>query len=362
MQRDTGMVVPARVFGASDPRRITFPNNAYRGFYYGRVMYTHGGGIDAPLSLTRMEYSDSLYQAATITPTADWRGSYDYGTGMPCRQIEVTQRIQEPHTEPGMPQEPTSYENHCIEVDWPAPHIWITRARRDTDYLGPRSWVGSLVGEQRDASGQMYRRNRYYDPNSGRFTQEDPIGIAGGLNVYGFANGDPVSYSDPYGLCPPKDDNLADCPVGSRAGQEATEFWAERYNNADNMGGKVATGAMGLLASLWTPETATETGMTIAGAGAGTAAQAASRVGAVRNLLNNRLIGSAQNVAVNIKFNPSERSVNVIAGSRRVLDVGVHAIGKSPLGAARQVPHIGVGAQAGKHVVKQLFWGIRFIR
>jgi uncharacterized protein RhaS with RHS repeats len=51
-----------------------------------------------------------------------------------------------------------------------------------------------------DASGLMYRRNRYYDPQTGRFTQEDPIGIAGGLNVYGYAAGDPVSYSDPYGL------------------------------------------------------------------------------------------------------------------------------------------------------------------
>ncbi len=33
-------------------------------------------------------------------------------------------------------------------------------------------------------------------------TQEDPIGLAGGLNVYGFANGDPVTFSDPFGLCP----------------------------------------------------------------------------------------------------------------------------------------------------------------
>ena len=47
----------------------------------------------------------------------------------------------------------------------------------------------------------MYRRNRYYDPGTGRLTQEDPIGLAGGVNVYGFANGDPVNYSDPYGLC-----------------------------------------------------------------------------------------------------------------------------------------------------------------
>jgi hypothetical protein len=34
----------------------------------------------------------------------------------------------------------------------------------------------------------------------GPFTQEDPLGLAGGLNVYGFANGDPVTYSDPFGL------------------------------------------------------------------------------------------------------------------------------------------------------------------
>jgi uncharacterized protein RhaS with RHS repeats len=48
----------------------------------------------------------------------------------------------------------------------------------------------------------MYMRNRYYDPATGRFTQQDPIGLAGGLNLYGFANGDPVNFSDPFGLNP----------------------------------------------------------------------------------------------------------------------------------------------------------------
>ena len=36
----------------------------------------------------------------------------------------------------------------------------------------------------------------------GQFTQQDPIGLAGGLNVYGFAGGDPINFSDPFGLCP----------------------------------------------------------------------------------------------------------------------------------------------------------------
>ena len=69
-------------------------------------------------------------------------------------------------------------------------------------------WLGTAMEDQQDASGLLYRRNRYYNPAAGRFTQEDPIGLAGGINLYGFANGDPVSYSDPYGLsaqsgCPP---------------------------------------------------------------------------------------------------------------------------------------------------------------
>jgi len=54
----------------------------------------------------------------------------------------------------------------------------------------------------------MYRRNRYYDPVKGRFTQEDPIGLAGGLNLYGFAGGDPVNFSDPFGLCAAQSDTL----------------------------------------------------------------------------------------------------------------------------------------------------------
>src|SRR5471032_2602134 len=60
--------------------------------------------------------------------------------------------------------------------------------------------MGSLLNGQRDPSGLEYRRNRYYDPQSGRFTQEDPIGLAGGLNLYGFAGGDPLNFDDPFGL------------------------------------------------------------------------------------------------------------------------------------------------------------------
>lgn len=63
-------------------------------------------------------------------------------------------------------------------------------------------------------------RNRHYDPKTGRFTQEDANGIAGGLNLYGFADGDPISHSDPFGLCPYAGKNRStkvdDCPDDDR--------------------------------------------------------------------------------------------------------------------------------------------------
>jgi hypothetical protein len=43
-------------------------------------------------------------------------------------------------------------------------------------------------------------RARYYSPELRRFINADPIGFAGGLNVYAFAGGNPIMLMDPLGL------------------------------------------------------------------------------------------------------------------------------------------------------------------
>lgn len=141
----------------------------------GRVGYTHAGGIDAPLGMVRNDTTIVLHRGG--------RGLYVKATNSAGTVVGS-------------------------DVPWPG-----SSADAQGALIDPRdthTWIGSLGMGQQDESGLTYRRNRYYDPTSGRFTQQDPIGIAGGINLYGYANGDPINFSDPFGLCP-KDGEDEEC-------------------------------------------------------------------------------------------------------------------------------------------------------
>ncbi|EAU3347228.1 hypothetical protein D8P29_24480, partial [Salmonella enterica] len=50
-----------------------------------------------------------------------------------------------------------------------------------------------------DETGLHYNLFRYYAPECGRFVSQDPIGLAGGLNLYQYAP-NPLTWIDPLGL------------------------------------------------------------------------------------------------------------------------------------------------------------------
>jgi RHS repeat-associated protein len=138
--------------------------------WYGTRRYTHAGTIDAPVIL----WLDDANPRGIVR---NWRGSAAGGLVLATNAVDTY-----------------VYPAARFDVQF-APDGGLSP-------LTPTAWLGTLIDEQKDASGLLYRRNRYYDPATGRFTQPDPIGLAGGLNLYGYAGGDPVNFSDPFGLTP----------------------------------------------------------------------------------------------------------------------------------------------------------------
>jgi len=63
--------------------------------------------------------------------------------------------------------------------------------------LTPYLYTGRRYSE---LTSQYFNRNRYYSPALGRFVSKDPIGFAGGHNLYRYADNNPLIYIDPYGL------------------------------------------------------------------------------------------------------------------------------------------------------------------
>jgi RHS repeat-associated protein len=59
----------------------------------------------------------------------------------------------------------------------------------------------SYTGREWDAEVNLYYyRARYYSGETGRFISEDPLGLQGGTNLFGYASNRTVVASDPWGL------------------------------------------------------------------------------------------------------------------------------------------------------------------
>ena len=75
-------------------------------------------------------------------------------------------------------------------------------------------------GQYFDAeTGLHYNRARYYTPRWGRYLSPDPLGLAGGLNLYAYADNDPINRVDPLGRTGKRP--ASPSSVGADAGNDA---------------------------------------------------------------------------------------------------------------------------------------------
>lgn len=145
---------------------------------FGTVRYVHLLGIDAPVAILDGRFSDARvihYNWRGLAEASSWSNG-----------------------------NPADDELGAVgtKVAWPAGQGVYLKKGNNPNVGQDVTWIGSLPANGVGDAGLAYRRNRFFDPASGRFTQQDPIGLAGGLNLYGLASGDPVNFSDPFGLGP----------------------------------------------------------------------------------------------------------------------------------------------------------------
>ena len=207
-----------------------------RDAFYGRVGYVYGGAIDKPLVMLRQDDGDwnfrtgqnskpyRRFQPFALYPQWDLRGEPSLGTSADggISRCEMDGSVKR-----------CTYAMAWTQVFAPS--------GKQIDPL-VRGWAGSLLQDKREPNGLLYRRNRYLDPATGRFTQPDPIGIAGGLNAYGYASGDPVSFSDPFGLCPIEKDGI---PCAVKWGIGGSAAGATVLGIAGGVGGSFAVPVLG---------------------------------------------------------------------------------------------------------------------
>ncbi|HEX5657985.1 MAG TPA: RHS repeat-associated core domain-containing protein [Polyangiales bacterium] len=91
-----------------------------------------------------------------------------------------------------------------LDIDRQGDRSWSTetdvsgaaRALSGARYANPFRWPGQYEDAE---TGFFYNRCRYYDPSAGQYSNQDPIGLEGGIALFAYVP-DPLAWVDPIGL------------------------------------------------------------------------------------------------------------------------------------------------------------------
>ncbi|QLQ33442.1 MAG: RHS repeat-associated core domain-containing protein [Candidatus Thiothrix singaporensis] len=92
--------------------------------------------------------------------------------------------------------------NRRIVWKWESDAFGTTVPQQDPNGDGKQTIVNlRFPGQYYDAESGLHQNwHRTYDPSLGRYISSDPIGLAGGVNTYGYVANEPINWADPSGL------------------------------------------------------------------------------------------------------------------------------------------------------------------
>ena len=143
----------------------------------GNWFYVHAPGIDEPLLAIKRNTGDNTLQAR-LDMVSNGQGQL-IAVGDSAGRLNSAYAQQIPGSNGGP---------------------WGSGATTRAQTFNPRRWATPTQGDTISTF-----RTRQYDPATGVWLQEDPIGLAGGVNLYQYNGNDPNSFGDPFGLA-------IDCP------------------------------------------------------------------------------------------------------------------------------------------------------
>jgi RHS repeat-associated protein len=119
----------------------------------------------------------------------------------------------------GAPRMVTRATDNGVMWRWDTEPFGATAPNANPKGLGTFAYNLRFPGQYYDSeTGLLYNYFRDYDPQTGRYVESDPIGLAGGVNTFGYVRGNPVNWADPFGL---KDN----CGCGKHLGMDWGCLW-----------------------------------------------------------------------------------------------------------------------------------------
>ena len=138
---------------------------------------------------------------AETSPTGTVQKEFIYLGDLPVAVIDAAGALYFIHAD--HLDTPRLISNATSQVVWRWDHtepFGADMANGNPSGLGAFEFNLRLPGQYFDKETNLhYNYFRDYDPAIGRYVQSDPIGLAGGINTYGYANQNPLSFSDPLG-------------------------------------------------------------------------------------------------------------------------------------------------------------------